>query len=627
MKNKGLLVTMAGIIAVVITAYVAGLIYFGLNNAPLSSVTPWTIIEYGMAHYTITRYQQPLIIAIGGASFLTIIIITFIVALIYRNKEELHGSARFATMRELKKKGLFEGEGILIGKFKGRYLVFTGSQFVFIAAPTRGGKGVSAVIPNLLSWNASSMVLDIKKENFSLTSKYRQKYGQQIFLFNPFAEDCKTHCYNPLFYVRDGLFTIADLTTIANMFYPKLDPKNKFWDDQAANLFLGLALMIKETPELPFTIGELYRQSSGKGKKVQVHLKEIIDARANTANPLSQTCVEALSRFMALSDNSLANTLGSFNAPLVNWANPIFDAATSKNDFDFRELRKQKMTIYICITPDYLPISSLILNLLFSQAINLNVKELPEHNPELKHQCLFVMDEFTSMGAINIIAKSVSFIAGYGLRLLTIVQTKEQVMQDTGDGGYGKSAGKNIISNHAALIAFATKDDEEAESYSKMIGYKTVKSKSRSRKIGRYGGTVSEAPQRRAIMLPQEIKAMGQWKQLINMEHVNPILCDKIRYFDDPIFINRLKEVSPSLNALGKKIPTKAQIDNALLNQELEVPLPLLTFTQDIVEPSANTVKPPIKTTPVTPDIPAETPTQPETTPSLQTEQNLDPDF
>nr|AEY78165.1 Type IV secretion system protein VirD4 [Aliivibrio fischeri] len=184
--------------------------------------------------------------------------------------------------------------------------------------------------------------MDLKQENFSITSKYRAKYGQQVFLFNPFTENGQTHRYNPLGYVREGDCKIGDILTITTSFYPIDDPKNSFWNDQASNLFLGLALMVSETPSLPFTIGELLRQSSGKGKPLKEYLQGIMDDREKSSSPLSESCIDALNRFIALTDNSLSNVLASFNAPLKLWANPLFDAATSANDFDLRELRKKK---------------------------------------------------------------------------------------------------------------------------------------------------------------------------------------------------------------------------------------------------------------------------------------------
>ena len=83
---------------------------------------------------------------------------------------------------------------------------------MILAAPTRSCKGVGIVIPNLLDYQESMVVLDIKQENFDLTSGWRASQGQEIYLFNPFAEDRRTHRWNPLSYVsEDPAFRISDL--------------------------------------------------------------------------------------------------------------------------------------------------------------------------------------------------------------------------------------------------------------------------------------------------------------------------------------------------------------------------------------------------------------------------------
>jgi hypothetical protein len=56
---------------------------------------------------------------------------------------------------------------IVVGLWRGRYLRFAGQQFVLLAAPARSGKGVGIVIPNLLSYPDSVVVLDIKRENYA----------------------------------------------------------------------------------------------------------------------------------------------------------------------------------------------------------------------------------------------------------------------------------------------------------------------------------------------------------------------------------------------------------------------------------------------------------------------------
>ena len=75
-----------------------------------------------------------------------------------------------------------------------------------------------------------------------------------------------------------------------------------------------------------------------------------------------------------------------------------------------------------------------------------------------------------------------------------------------------------------------------------MLGYTTLRKRNRSRSQGAQGSvTVSEAEERRALMLPQELKAIGFDKEIFFYEGIpHPVLCDKIKYFQDKYFTERL---------------------------------------------------------------------------------------
>jgi type IV secretion system protein VirD4 len=459
-----------------------------------------------------------------------------------RKPRKLHGDARFANAAEMRASGLLAQikqtpSVILVGKYKGKYLSFGGQQFAMVAAPTRSGKGVGIVVPNLLHWTGSVVVLDIKQENFDITAGFRTELGQKVFLFNPFANDRRSHRYNPLGYVRDDQNRIGDLQSIAKVFYPA-EGKETFFDEQAANLFLGLGLYLCETPERPRTLGELLRVSSGDGSPIRDYLLGLITKRAALGTPLSKPCVEALHRFCAASDNTLASILASFNAPLAMWANPLVDAATETNDFDLRRVRCEKMSIYVGITPDHLHEAGRLLNLFFSQLVSLNTMEMPSKNPALRYSCLLLLDEFTAIGKVAILAKAVSYMAGYNLRLLPIIQSQSQLLSV-----YGPEDARTFVTNHALQVLFAPREQKDAEEYSEMLGYQTFEAKSRSRQHGGKSGggrSTSVSEQRRALLLPQEIRELGLDKEIISLENCKPILCEKIRYYDDRHFMSRL---------------------------------------------------------------------------------------
>ncbi|EKF9136180.1 TPA: type IV secretory system conjugative DNA transfer family protein [Vibrio cholerae] len=560
-------------ILAVLASYLAGCIYFVMNDGELSQVMPFTFLEHWHYYHDDMTYQKSLNIAAMGGLGIAFVMPLSVMLLANRNVEQLHGSARWANHNEIFNlyklaKRRDDGKGIIIGRLGRRFLYYTGNAFVFLAAPSRTGKGVGIIIPNLLRWFESCVITDFKKENFAITSKFRKEVlKQDVYLFNPFDESGETHRYNPLGYVRHDHLTVSDILTIAEMLYPTDigDSTDKYFAASAQSLFLGLALYVRHTPALPFTIGEILRQSKGKGKSLKEHLTGILAQRQD----LPTACVEAFQGFLALDEEKgQSNVASTLKAALQDWNNPIFDAATSANDFNFHDLRKKRMTIYIGITPDYIPVSGRILNLFFSQLINLNTKELPEQNRSLKYKVLLLMDEFTAMGRSAIIAKSNNYFAGYGLQLLTIVQNPSQIRAHEPEG-YGHNTATTFIGNHEVQLIY-TPEKEDAEDISKFLGDKTVKAESVQRTTGKSGRTITVSEQRRALMLPQELREMPFEKMIIMMRGRKPIYGDKIHYYQESPFIDRLKALSPTLGNI-KGIPSKEVMENAIAAKELQI--------------------------------------------------------
>jgi type IV secretion system protein VirD4 len=221
------------------------------------------------------------------------------------------------------------------------------------------------------------------------------------------------------------------------------------------------------------------------------------------------------------------------------WLNPLLDLATSASDFDLRDLRKKKMAIYLGIKPRDFERLQVVMNVFFQQAIGEQTAELPEINPELKYQLLVALDEFTAVGRIPIMLNSIAFIPGYNVRPLTVIQTPSQL-----DEVYGQNGRKILLKTLAARIVFPPNDMEDARNISEELGYTTTKSSSRTTPSlmagSKRGPSTSVTDQRRALMLPQEIKEMPADQQLLFVEHVLPVRCHKIKYFKDPIFKERL---------------------------------------------------------------------------------------
>jgi len=481
------------------------------------------------------------------------------VALLRPARRATHGRARFANAFELARRGLFtrSGHGIVVGRWCGRLLRLEGQQSVVLAAPTRSGKGVGVVVPNLLDYRGSVVVLDIKQENFALTSGWRQAQGQSVYLFNPFAEDRRTHRWNPLSYVStEPLQRVSDLQGIANLLYPDAGAEQKFWTSQARSAFMAFALYLfdhyeaqrrdgmPEELQLFPTLGHVFRLSSSEGVPPRQHLQDL------ASRPfLGEHARRAFGNLLSQAEETFASILGSFREPLNPWIDPVLDAATSGNDFLLDDLRRRPMSIYVGVQPHRLAEARPLLNLFFSQLINLNTRVLPQDDPSLRQQCLLLMDEFTALGRIDIITTAMAYMAGYNLRLLPVIQSMAQL-----DAVYGKDVARAIVTNHAMQVVFAPREQQDANEYSEMLGYTTLRRRNLTRGRRRRDVSRSESEERRALMLPQELKAMGPRREILFCEGMaHPVRCSKIRYYAERRYRSRLMPaamvptVSPSL--------------------------------------------------------------------------------
>ena len=516
--------------------------------------------------------------------------------------------------------------GIILGKLDGEYVMQRGGLSAILTAPTRSGKGVGAAIPNCLSYPESMVANDIKDELFRLTSAYRAAHGQEVYRFAPFDETGRSHRWNPL----DGLsdderVRAAEVLSIAFTLYPDSSrDSSDIWQPTARNLFVGLVLYVLETPSAPSTIGEVLRQGSGKGQPLRDHVEGLVRERNYRPHVVGETekgepiieyrrlvewdgqgepmlsvrCVDTLETFLGAKGNTSPSIGTTFTAPLTLWHSPIVDAATSATDFDVSAIRKRLMSIYIVITPDRLPESRVLLNLLWSRIITTNIREeLRPERPRLRRlldrlrgrifgepepgerpprsdvtrTCLLLMDEIAAIEFLPILDKGIGYIQGYGLRLLSICQSESQLRKDP-PRGYGREGARTLMSNHAARVLYTPNEPEDAEEYSKALGFETVKARTTSHNAGRRQYTESE--QRRALMLEQELRMMPADEQIILVGGTRPIKCERIRYYLDETFVGRMREVSPSLRALGKRLPVKAEIDAAMDLGELAVDVP-----------------------------------------------------
>ncbi|MBN9318347.1 MAG: type IV secretory system conjugative DNA transfer family protein [Caulobacterales bacterium] len=451
-------------------------------------------------------------------------------------KPPLHGAARFANEADLRRGGLRSPSGIVLGRKDGRLLSLGGPDHVLLYAPTRTGKGVGVVIPNLLTWPDSVVVLDIKRENWIASAGFRQAHGQEVLLFDPLDAEGRTARFNPLGHInRENPIAVLDeLQKLSVMLFPAPEGSDPFWAEASRTGFIGVGAYVAETPELSFSLGCVYTELTNGDPRTR--LPQVMADRVKAGRPLSFGCVSALSDFCSASENTFASIKQTVTARLNLWLNPHVAAATDVSDFDLRDLRARRISLYLGVTPDNLARVAPLYSLLLQQLIDLNTRELPsadQHGVPV----LVVLDEFARLGHATVLAHAFSYVAGYGLRLLPVIQSPSQLRAE-----YGPDLTDEIIANCGVEIAFAPKELKVAQDLSARLGTWTYSSSSRSRPEGLGQGhrTVSDSDQRRPLMLPQELMQMPSDRLIVLKANLPPVLGRKIVYWREAAFTRRV---------------------------------------------------------------------------------------
>ncbi|MBZ2207141.1 type IV secretory system conjugative DNA transfer family protein [Massilia soli] len=553
--------------------YLAGAAVLHLLRRDPAEAGMLTVYQYWFHYGDLAPVRNKLFIA-AAFSFVAIALPLFLVLKPRARKQ--HGDARFASRREMRKAGLMGSDGVIVGQVGDTLLMYGGDAHAVVDAESRSGKGVAVCVPNALNYRDSLVVNDPKNELHDLTSGYRARYGQQCYLFNPAALDYRSHRWNPLAYISDDPnFRINDIQKIANFIFPDIEGQDPIWSSSARSLMLGTVLYLLETPGQPVTMAAVLRcvtQQEEAGK----FFKRVMAERIAAGNPLSGVCMAALNDFISTAENTRTSIRKTFSSRFEPFYNPLVDAATSANDFDFRDLRRQRMSIYVGIQPGDLDRFGPLLNLFWQQLIDCNTGETPNKDKRLKFKVLLLLDELTACGRIQALLKGVAYLAGYGVKVLAIYHSESQLAEV-----YGERGARAFAGNLGVHIMFSPPQDdpERADKIASMLGDRTWKVTTTGRTTGQPGRTINKSEQARPLMLPQEIRQIGMWQQFLFMAHLLPVLCKKVQYYTMPVFMDRLKEISPSLAALGKALPTKAQLEKAAGRGELRAPVPLLEVT------------------------------------------------
>ncbi|WP_299911368.1 type IV secretory system conjugative DNA transfer family protein [uncultured Paracoccus sp.] len=479
---------------------------------------------------------------IAGVALIATVLFTL--ALSITQKLTQYGKAHFQSPTEIRKNGLLQkiGGGLvfarlgthgILGRFSGRFRFIASNWDKFphclVVAPTRAGKGVGYVIPNTLLFPGSCVILDVKGEIFEATSRHRKAQGDEIFYFAPFDFDYPSHRYNPLERIAALKNTDQQFTELSKLSTYFLTTSDK---GGAADFIVGARELFVAGGMLAIergkpTIGEITRVLFGGADKSEEYKSRAAEAR-------HQQTKDIFMDFSGYADRTLSSYVSVLKgAGLGLWVNPKVDRVTSGNDFSWQNIRMKPQTIYIVVNSDDIVTLAPLMRLLFGELIATLRSSLPNHKTE-PWPVQIILDEFDQLGKMPIVVQSLKQLAGHGGRVSIITQSIPGL-----DNIYGENDRLSVESAAGMKLFISPNEKKTAAEVSEALGKTTRLSVSDSLSSDGRGfrrRSVSRRNEERPLMSPDEVKKFDASKVILIPERQNPILADRIVYYEDPYF-------------------------------------------------------------------------------------------
>lgn len=489
---------------------------------------------------------------------------------------------------------LINDEGVILGQFNRKKLFGTqkitlrdnAKTHICVTAPTRTGKGVSLIIPTLTKgWRESTVVLDIKGENYQLTSGARKElWNNKILRFAPKSDISSS--FNPLAEIRFlQEQEQSDVSLITDIITADDSAKDKFWSQASAEFFTGIIffVMMKKFLQNPTFIVEngikkpvstanlsdisdfitdpenaAFENEDGSKTGIQAALlhyanevdlieeygkdeetKNYVRNRLLELYPLEADIINKgmhpkYAREFAAKGATSEQTFGSIMATakvaIRVFEIPVVKRNTSTSDFRINDIMnfQDPVALYLVVPPaDIITLKPLI-KILLVQIVTLLTGEMDYTNQSgHRWRNLMLLDEFPAVGKIEIIEEAIGYLAGYGIKLMVILQSLDQLYKI-----YKKENG--ILSNCQTQVFYTSNDDTTSQYVSKLLGDTTLVRTKTTRNLGSQGGSKSIETKKRPLLMPDEVGRFPIDKIIVKIAAKNPLETEKIVYFKEP---------------------------------------------------------------------------------------------
>lgn len=463
-----------------------------------------------------------------------------------------HGVSGWARFDDVRSADLFASSGTVLGKFDGEVLAYDGPGHLLLIGASRSGKGRGHVVPTLLAWPASALVLDVKGElaagdprhEFPGAAGYRETLGP-VLRFSPTRAGSAR--FNPLFEVRKGPNEVRDVQNIVEIIVdPAGDGRHEdFWDRSAKQVLVGLILHVlyveRDERKTLAVVREKLRDLDAHAQAMRFVL--------HRRNPDTQTpethpeVLHAADSYLSGEERMRSGIKATAESFFGIFADPLVAANTSASDFRVGDLmcHERPVTLFLQPPPSdaarLMPLMRLVLNQI---ARSLMEDQTHDAGGRVKrHELLLLLDEFPQLGRLGFFETAMGAFAGYGLKAYLVCQSLNHVTR-----AYGRDS--VIVDNCHIVTAFAAADLETAKTIAAMAGerWELIEQESISRPrnlLGPRSGSTTFREERRPLLLAGDVRQLPGDEQIIFVAGAKPIRAKKLRFDHEPVFRERLR--------------------------------------------------------------------------------------
>ena len=323
------------------------------------------------------------------------------------------------------------------------------------------GKGAAGMIPNLKRWPHNALVIDPKGEAAEHTAEDRERMGQAVHVLDPFnvapvPERFKAR-FNPLRNItRAQLDAREDVGVIADGLVMRHDPRASHWDGGGLSVLSGLiAYILDQAQPEKRTLPEVRETLTLPPDRFARVVAEM-----STNGAFGNLPISAASK-LTKSGNEAGHFLSVADENTKWLDSPAVAALLSDSTFDLADLKTKPCTVYLVLPAHLLGEHGRFLRLFVRMALNAMAKGGTRGG----RRCLFMLDEFYSLGHIDEIAKAAGLMRGYGVQLWPILQDLGQL-----ESLYGRDGAQTFFGNADAHIFFGNTDGLTLDHVSRRIG-------------------------------------------------------------------------------------------------------------------------------------------------------------